>query len=135
MLNIIVTSSWIMNELAATMAPSGITPAQYNVLRILRGSVPDALSCSELSARLLDRTPDVTRLLNRLQRSGLIRRERAEHDRRVVEVGITEAGLALVERMADEMVAAEQRLMEHLTAEEQIQLTQLLERLRTDQKG
>lgn len=133
MLNIIVTSSWIMHELGATMAPYGVTPAQYNVLRILRGSAPQTLSCSELGERLLDRTPDVTRLLNRLQRGGLIRRERAEHDRRIVEVGITEEGQALVEQMEEEMEAAEGRLMSHLSPEEKSQLTQLLERLRTDQ--
>lgn len=133
MLNIIVTSSWIMNELATTMAPYGITPAQYNVLRILQGSAPQTLSCSELGERLLDRTPDVTRLLNRLQRSGLIRRERAEHDRRIVEVGITEEGQALIERMEKEMQATERHLMEHLSEEELSHLSQLLDRLRTDQ--
>ena len=64
--NVLVTGSWILNELASTMAPYGITPAQYNVLRILRGNHPETLTCSALGQRLLDRMPDVTRLLNRL---------------------------------------------------------------------
>ena len=134
MFNVLATSSWITGELAATMAPYGITPSQYNVLRILRGSHPETLTCSELGRRLLDRTPDVTRLLNRLQRSGLIRRERAEHDRRVVEVGITEEGLALLARMQDDVEAVENRLTEHLTAGDHRHLCELLERLRTNQE-
>ena len=134
LLNVLVTSSWILNALAATMAPYGVTPAQYNVLRILRGSHPKRLTCSALGQRLLDRTPDVTRLLNRLERHGLIHRARAEHDRRVVQVGITEAGLALLERMRDDIEAAEQRLTGHLSPSEHQHLSRLLERLRTNQQ-
>ena len=134
LLNVLVASSWILNVLAATMAPYGVTPAQYNVLRILRGSHPETLTCSALGQRLLDRTPDVTRLLNRLDRHGLIHRARAEHDRRVVQVGITEAGLALLERMRDDIEAAEQRLTGHLSSSEHQHLSRLLERLRTNQQ-
>ncbi len=133
--NVLVTGSWILNELAATMAPYGVTPAQYNVLRILRGSHPETLTCSALGQRLLDRTPDVTRLLNRLNRHGLIHRARDEHDRRVVQVGITEAGLALLERMRDDIEAAEQRLTSHLSPSEHQHLSRLLERMRTDQQA
>ena len=133
MLNVLVTSSWIFNELASTMAPYGMTPAQYNVLRILRGSHPQTLTCSTLGHRLLDRTPDVTRLLNRLQHQGFILRARAEHDRRVVEVGITAAGLDLLNRMDDDIEAAEGRLMNALSSAEHEQLNLLLERIRSSQ--
>ncbi len=135
MLNVIVTGSWLLGEMAASMAPHGITPAQYNVLRILRGSNPEKLTCSAIGSRLLDRTPDVTRLLNRLEKADLIHRARAEHDRRVVEVGITDKGLALLEAMDEEMAQVQQRLMQHVTLEESASLTGLLERLRTDQQG
>ena len=133
MLNILATHSWILSQMTATMAPYGITPAQYNVLRILRGSHPKTLTCSALGQRLLDRTPDVTRLLNRLDRHGFIRRARAEHDRRVVEVGLTDEGHALLSRMDDDIEAAERHLMHHLSPAEHRQLTGLLERIRTDQ--
>ena len=135
LLNVLVTGSWILNALAAAMAPYGVTPAQYNVLRILRGSHPETLICGALGQRLLDRTPDVTRLLNRLERHGLIHRARAEHDRRVVQVGITEPGLALLERMRDDIEAAEQRLTSHLSPSEHQHLSRLLERMRTDQQA
>lgn len=133
LLNVIVTSSWLMGELSATMERHGLTPAQYNVLRILRGSHPEKLTCSGIGERLLDRTPDVTRLLNRLQRAGLIVRGRAEHDRRVVEVGITERGRTLLDEMEPDVAATQERLTQHLSPEEHRQLSRLLERLRTEQ--
>ncbi|ARA93659.1 MarR family transcriptional regulator [Rhodothermaceae bacterium RA] len=133
MLNIMVTSSWLTSELTGAMAPFGITPAQYNVLRILRGSHPRKLTCTDISRRLLDRTPDVTRLLNRLERSRLIHRARAEHDRRVVEVGITGEGLALLERVDPVVADVQARIARHLSPEEHRQLSAFLERLRTDQ--
>lgn len=133
LLNVIVTSSWVMGELAAAMAPYGITPSQYNVLRILQGSHPDHLTCSDIGERLLDRTPDVTRLLNRLQRSHLISRERSNEDRRVVKVGITPEGTALLRSMEGDMEAVMERLTQHLSEGEHQQLSRCLERLRTDQ--
>lgn len=134
MFNVIVTGSWLLGELAGVMAPYGITPAQYNLLRILRGSHPHKLRCSDIGARLLDRTPDVTRLLNRLERNDLVHRSRADYDRRVVEVGITGAGLALLERMDGNVESAVEHLTSHLTRDEHRHLCALLERLRTDQK-
>lgn len=133
MLNIMVTSSWLTGELAAAMAEFGITPAQYNVLRILHGSHPETLTCTDISERLLDRTPDVTRLLNRLERNGLIQRARAEHDRRVVEVCITEEGAELLARMSPEVDAIQDHITRHLSDDEHRQLSALLERLRAEQ--
>lgn len=130
MLSIIVTGSWLLHEMGVTMGEHSITPAQYNVLRILRGSDPNRLTCSDIGARLLDRTPDVTRLLNRLEKAQYIVRERAKHDRRVVEVGITEKGKTLLETMHDDVETMQTRLMEHLSAAEASQMVSLLERVR-----
>lgn len=74
-------------------AHAGLTPNQYNVLRILRGSSPAGLTCGQIADRMITRDPDVTRLTDRLVRAGLAERERAEADRRIVEVRITEAGM------------------------------------------
>lgn len=133
-LNILATQSWINGETANTLADFEVTPNQYNVLRILRGRHPDPHTCSEVSTRLLDRTPDVTRLLFRLEREGLVHRCRAEHDRRVVEVSITEKGLALLERIDEPMSALMDRLTRHLSADELATLSGLLDKLRTDQE-
>ncbi len=76
-----------------------LTPVQYNVLRILRGAHPAALSCRRVGERLITRDPDVTRLLDRLVARGLVRRARPAGDRRVVEVAITAAGLAVLREL------------------------------------
>jgi DNA-binding MarR family transcriptional regulator len=134
MLNILVTSSWVTSQLSGAMSEFGITPAQYNVLRILRGANPDKMTCSDLGSRLLDRTPDVTRLLNRLELAGLIERNRSITDRRVVEVAISPKGVELLEQMNPVIDAIQGRLASHLNEAELSSLNDLLDRYRTDQK-
>jgi len=77
-------------------AQAGLTPNQYNVLRILRGAAPEGLTCGEIGGRMITRDPDITRLVDRLVRSGLVRRRRSSADRRVVRVYITGAGLSVL---------------------------------------
>lgn len=132
MLNVLVTYPWLMGELAAAMEPFGLTPAQYNVLRILRGRHPERSTCSYIGERLLDRTPDVTRLLDRLERAGLVHRRRAEYDRRVVEVAITDDGLARLKEMDGTMQQTIDHLTGGLTPDEHATLSRLLDKLRTD---
>ena len=133
LLNVLATSSWISSEMAAALAPHGVTQAQYNVLRILRGRHPACYACSEIGERLLDRTPDVTRLLVRLEARGLVKRERAEHDRRVVEVEITPEGLDVLGRLDEPVQQAIERIGSHLPEADLDRLSALLEALRTDQ--
>jgi DNA-binding MarR family transcriptional regulator len=77
----------------------GISQSQYNILRILRGARPKAAKISEIADRMITRDPDVTRLVDRLIKQGLVRRERDTDDRRVVLVEITAAGLAMLARL------------------------------------
>ena len=133
-LNVFATDSWASGEITAALAPHGVTQAQYNVLRILRGRHPERYTCSDIASRLLDRTPDVTRLLVRLEKRGLINRKRATHDRRVVEVSITPSGLDLLAALDRPVDLVMSRLTEHLTEEEQADLCRLLEKMRTAQE-
>lgn len=133
-LNIIATESWLMSEISAQLAPHGVTPNQYNVLRILRGSHPKPCRCAEIGDRLLDRTPDVTRLLVRIQKAGLVSRQRAAHDRRIVEVSITEKGLDLLSRLDEPMNALQDRVTKHLSSSELRSLSDMLDKVRTDQQ-
>lgn len=132
-LNLMVTNSWIVVQLPAAMVPHGMTPVHYSVLRILRGSHPHCLTCSEIGDRMVDHTPDVTRLLDRLERGGFIERARAEHDRCIVEVGISEQGIELLDRMNEDLHAVQQRLTRHLSESELRELSATLDTLRTDQ--
>ena len=77
----------------------GLTHGQYNVLRILRGARPEALTCGEIAERMISRDPDITRLLDRLDQQGLVERHRDAADRRVVRTRIARAGLDLLERL------------------------------------
>src|SRR5947209_2220396 len=74
----------------------GLTPQQYNALRLLGGASPEKIRTLDLAGRLISRAPDITRLLDKLERRGLIERDRPVANRREVHVGITDAGLALV---------------------------------------
>lgn len=132
-LNVVATASWATSEIQDTLTPHGITHAQFNVLRILRGRHPEQYTCSQIAERLLDRTPDVTRLLVRLERNGWVDRQRDANDRRVVRVTITGAGLTLLDQLDGPIEETLDRITEHLSTDELVMLSGLLERLRTNQ--
>lgn len=113
-------------------AKAKLTNNQYNVLRILRGSQPGWLPCGEISDRMIDRDPDITRLIDRLERRGLVARRRRESDRRVVEVGITPSGLALVRSLDPHVDRLPKALLGHLGPKRLEQLARLLDALIAD---
>jgi DNA-binding MarR family transcriptional regulator len=92
----LVEDSWM----AFIRRTEGISVSQYNVLRILRGARPNKLKVSEVADRMITRDPDITRLMDRMVKQGIVLRERDSEDRRVVFVSITESGLQLLERLA-----------------------------------
>jgi DNA-binding MarR family transcriptional regulator len=104
-----------------------LTNNQYNVLRILRGSHPAKLACSDIAERMIDRDPDITRLIDRLEKRGLVKRIRSRRDRRVVEVNITDKGLALVRGLDAHVQRMPKALLGHLGVERLRQLGSLLE--------
>lgn len=118
--------TWAALEHAFSEAlkPHGITPTQYNVLRILRGAGDSGLCRREIWERLIANVPDVTRLLDRLEAHGFIRRERKSSDRRFVTTRITEEGLELLSRL-DEPV--EELHRQHFRDLEEEELRQLIE--------
>jgi DNA-binding MarR family transcriptional regulator len=93
---LILTTDLVLRRLAEVIEPSGITHQQYNVLRILRGSHPEPLPTLEIAARMIEQTPGITRLIDRLETKGLVTRERGSDDRRCVYCAITPAGLGLL---------------------------------------
>jgi DNA-binding MarR family transcriptional regulator len=107
-----------------------LTAQQYNALRLLRAAHPGRVPTLSLAARLVSRAPDVTRLLDKLADRGLVDRERLADNRRVVQVGITAAGIALLDELAAEVRACHDRQLGHLTAAELRTLTGLLKKVR-----
>jgi DNA-binding MarR family transcriptional regulator len=98
-LSIVRTAALLEHAMIQVLKPFGLTPTQYNVLRILRGAGPNGLCRNEIGVRLLRRVPDVTRLLDRMAELDLIGRERSDEDRRLVRTQITPHGLQLLARL------------------------------------
>lgn len=108
----------------------GISPSQFNILRILRGARPKPVRISDISDRMVTRDPDVTRLVDRLIKQGLVRRERAESDRRVVLVEIAEPGLALLARLDQPVLECTAAAMAGLKPQQLRALDTLLDEVR-----
>ena len=100
------TAALLDRAFAQLLKPHGITPTQYNVLRILRGAGPTGLCRNEVGARLVTPVPDVTRLLDRMAEMKLIARQRSDEDRRLVRTHLTPKGLALVDSLDDVLRSA-----------------------------
>jgi len=90
------TTDTLAQEAEQLLKAAGLTGAQYNVLRVLRGAEPEGLACRAIGDRMISHDPDITRLLDRMEKRLLITRERQTDDRRVVKTRITPQGLSLL---------------------------------------
>jgi len=125
-LNIVRTSNMLVNDFEQMLKPYRITGTQYNVLRILRGAEPRGLCRNEVAARLINRMPDATRLLDRMEEAGLVTRERTEGDRRLVTTQLTKKGRNLVDSLDDEVDQQHEKGLGHLSKQELEKLSELL---------
>jgi DNA-binding MarR family transcriptional regulator len=108
----------------------GLTGQQFNVLRILRGAGADGLPTLEIASRMIEKTPGITRMIDRLERKGLVRRVRGSDDRRCVYCHITEEGLALIGGLDEPLREAHQEVLAMLSEEDQLKLIELLDSIR-----
>ena len=97
--NILFTGSWLANLNSARLKPFGVTPEQYNVLRILRGSHPKPMMLADITCRMIDRNSNATRLVEKLRQKGLVKREICETNRRQVDISITDTGLDVLKKI------------------------------------
>jgi DNA-binding MarR family transcriptional regulator len=128
---ILRTADVVRSRLASVIEPSGITIQQYNVLRILRGAAPDPLATLEIGERLIERMPGITRLLDRLEEKGFVRRERSSVDRRLVHCWITSQGSELLAGLDEAVDRMDDRIMEALSEPEVEALIEMLQRIRS----
>ena len=124
-LDLLRTCDLLSRGLAQLLKTEDLSPTQYNVLRILRGS-PEGLPCGEIASRMITRDPDVTRLLDRLEKRGLISRSRDAKDRRTVMGQITPEGLKLLARLDDPIQKTHRQQLGHLGKNRLWALTELL---------
>jgi DNA-binding MarR family transcriptional regulator len=113
-INLARTADALLRDLEPPLKAAGLSHTQYNVLRILRGAAPAGLACREIAGRMITRDPDITRLLDRLERRGLVERARETRDRRVVTTRIRPAGLRLLHRLDRPVLEVNRRRLKHL---------------------
>jgi DNA-binding MarR family transcriptional regulator len=124
------TAAVVEHQLEEAFRAHGITSTQFNVLRILRGAGTDGLCRAEVGERMVRRVPDVTRLLDRLEASKLIVRQRIGDDRRYVTARITPKGLALLDEIDPTISALEEKLLEHVSPARLKELIKILNEVR-----
>ncbi len=129
-LNLQRTGNALVQAVTRFLKTYRLTPTQYNVLRILRGAHPNPLTCGDIGERLVTPDPDVTRLLDRLEKRDLVSRSRDTVDRRVVRGAITDEGLELLAGLDDPLPEFVRDLLGHLDGEELETLISLLEKAR-----
>lgn len=116
----------LRDETEVLLKASGLSITQFNVLRILRGSGEQGLTCGEIGTRLINKDPDVTRLLDRMEKQGLVERARSEQDRRVVLTRVSARGLTVVGQLDTPLEELHHRQFGHLGAHRLRQLLDLL---------
>jgi len=129
LINLLYTYGWVIEKIKNYLSKDDITHQQYNILRILRGSLPKPLSTLQIRERMLDRMSDTSRIVDRLVIKGLVKKSTSSKDKRLVDVVITENGQKLLKKIDDEVdqVAV---IMKHLSDDEAKALTELLDKLR-----
>ena len=128
-LNVLRTNDQLQIRFARLFRDFGLTPAQYNILRILRGE-GKPLPILEIAGRTVTVVPGITGLIDRLEQAGFVRRERCEKDRRVIYVAITETATKILGELDDPLLDLHEKLMGHLSQAELKELSRLLEKVR-----
>ena len=128
-LNVMRTSDQLQIRFARLLREHGLTPSQYNVLRILRGE-GQPLPILEIASRTITVVPGITGLIDRLEKAGFVNRLRCEKDRRVIYVALTDQGMTALAALDEPLVALHHKLVGHLSQGELKELIRLLEKVR-----
>lgn len=128
--NILFTNGWIQQKQIEIFKPYGLTAPQFNILRILRGQHPHPATVNLLIDRMLDKSSNASRIVDRLESKGLVIRRQCTHDRRAVDVLISDKGLALLEKV-DKKQEEWEADIRNLTDDECQQLSFLLDKMRS----
>ena len=135
LLTLMRTTDLVVDRAHRPLCEKGLTPAQYNVLRILRGAGAEGLQTYQVAERLVTRAPNITRLVDKLERKGLLERERSHADRRVVQLRISDAGLAMLAGLDAPVAEAVRTALRGLPEGELRELCRSLDRLRRPLEG
>ncbi len=131
-INLIYTLGWMKDRTKPIFDAEGITPQQFNILRILRGSFPKPLSTLQIRERMLEKMSDTSRIVDRLITKGLVKKVICKSDRRLVDVIISDKGKKLLERLDDRQAEID-GVLSNLTEKEAAVLSDLLDKLRNSE--
>jgi DNA-binding MarR family transcriptional regulator len=133
-LNLMVASDFLKEQVEILCKDQGITGPQYNVLRILRGVYPEGHPRCEIASRMIERSPDITRLVDRLEAQGLVERDRSHKDRRLSLTRITARGLGLLDRLGPEFDRLNRRFAQRLSKRDCLELSRICEAIYTGEE-
>jgi DNA-binding MarR family transcriptional regulator len=128
-INVVYTAGWLSQRQAASFRTYGVTLPQFNILRILRGQHPKPATVNLLIERMLDKTSNASRIVDKLEAKQLVTRTTCPSNRRAVDIRITEAGLSLLQQM-DQDALPQATGLQNLTPDEAAQLSALLDKIR-----
>lgn len=127
--NLLYSAYWLKTNLAISLKQHGLTLEQHNVLRILRGSHPSQLCVKEIASRIVEKSSNVPRIIDRLVAKKLVKRVQSKEDKRETLVSLTEKGISTIEQAKNEVEKLTKEIV-NLTAEEAVSLNTLLEKMR-----
>ncbi|MBN8671845.1 MAG: MarR family transcriptional regulator [Chitinophagales bacterium] len=128
-LNILYTSYWMRDNVSSTMKEIGITSEQFNILRILKGKHPEAMCVKDIASRMIEKSSNVPRILDRLVAKELVMRTTSKEDKRETIISLTDTGIQTLQRANDALAAINKQTI-GINNEEAAVLNQLLEKLR-----
>lgn len=129
MINILFTSGWLEHKQTQFFKQWGISPQQYNVLRILRGQNNNPITVASIQERMMDKMSNASRLVEKLKQKNLIDRKECKTDRRQVDIIITKKGLDLLSEI-DNYINEHEKIMKNLSKDEALELNRILDKLR-----
>lgn len=131
-LNILYTAWWLKTRMSNELKAYGLTHEQYNVLRILKGKHPEQMCVKNITCRMIERSSNVPRIIDRLENKKLVKRTVSPSDRRETVITLTQSGLAILE-VTTEKINALMETMVRIESSDARRLNELLERLRGDE--
>ena len=127
--NILFTYGWMMEKIKEILEPADITPQQFNILRILRGSHPKPLSTLQIRERMLDKMSDTSRIVDRMIAKGLVNKAISRKDRRLVDIIISPKGLKLIRKLDSRQHELDE-ILKNISAKEAATLSKILDKVR-----
>jgi MarR family transcriptional regulator, 2-MHQ and catechol-resistance regulon repressor len=129
LVNILFTYGWVMERIKEFLKPVDITPQQFNILRILRGSRPQPLSTLQIRERMLDKMSDTSRIVDRLVAKGWVNKSTSRQDRRLVDIIISNKGIKLLEKLDDRQDELD-GILKNISEKDAAALSKILDKIR-----